>query len=66
MTPKEENNKRVDKLRSLILGEGDWNLGGRIFVNRRMMQNAETYNQIPCEHYGGRKGYKSTDAVLNK
>lgn len=66
MTSKEENNRRVDKSRSLILGEGDWNLGGRIFINRKTMKNAETTNQIPCEHYGERKGFKSTDAVLNK
>lgn len=66
MTMKEENNFNVDKLRSLILGEADWNMGGRIFVNRRMLRGAETRHLIPSEHYGDRKGMKAIDAVLNK
>ena len=66
MTFKEENNYNVDKLRSLILGEADWNMGGRIFVNRRMLRGAEALNLIPDEHYGGRKNMKAIDAVLNK
>ena len=66
MTLKEDNNYDVNKLRSLILGEADWNMGGRVFVNRRMMCNAEKLNLIPKEHYGGRKGMKAVDAVLNK
>ena len=66
MTLKEENNYNVDKLRSLILGEADWNMGGRIFINRHMLSGAEALQMIPHEHYGGRKGYKATDAVLNK
>ena len=66
MTLKEENNLKVDKLRSLILGEADLNMGGRIFVNRKMLQGAEKLNLISREHYGGRKGMKATDAVLNE
>ena len=66
MTMKEENNYNVDKLRSLILGEADWNMGGRIFVNRRMFRGAESHQLIPHEHYGGRKNMKAIDAVLNK
>lgn len=66
MTLKEENNFNVDKLRSLILGEADWNMGGRFHINRNMLSGVEKLNLIPNEHYGGRKGYKATDAVLNK
>lgn len=66
MTEKEEGNRRVDKLRSLILGETDWNMGGRIHINRNMMRNTDRHSTIPNEHYGGRRGYKTTDAVLNK
>ena len=66
MTFKEKGNIRVDKLRTLILGEADWNMGGRIHINRRMLQNAEKHDLIPEEHYGGRHGHKATDAVLTK
>ena len=66
MTEKEEGNRRVDKLRSLILGEADWNMGGRIHINRNMLRNANGCNAIPDEHYGGRRGYKATDAILDK
>ena len=66
MTLKEPGNRNVEKLRSLILGEADWNMGGRIFVNRRMLRGAEALNLIPDEHYGGRKNMKAIDAVLNK
>ena len=66
MTFKEEGNIRVDKLRTLILGETDSNMGGRIHINRLMLQNAEKHKLIPEEHYGGRHGHKAMDAVLTK
>ena len=66
MTLKEPGNRNVDKLRSLILGEADWNLGGRTHVDRRVLHNAEAHNEIPPEHYGGREKKKATDAVLDK
>lgn len=66
MTLKEPGNRNVDRLRSLILGEAIWNLGGRVHINRRMMANADQHAQIPIEHYGGRKFKKATDAVLDK
>ena len=56
----------MDKLRSLILGEADWNMGGMLHINTNMLTGAEKLHLIPKEHYGGRKGYKATDAVLNK
>ena len=66
MTEKEAGNRRVDKLLSLILGEVDWNMGGHIHVKRNMLNNANKLHTIPAEHYGGRRGYKATDAVLDK
>ena len=59
MTLKEPGNQNVEKLRSLVLGEADWNLGFRIHINRRMLHNADSYNEIPPEHYGGCKHKKS-------
>ena len=41
-------------------------MGGRLHINRNMLNGAEKLKLIPTEHYGGRKGYKATDAVLNK
>lgn len=41
-------------------------MGGQIFANRKMMHNAELTNTIPTEHFGGRKGYHATYAVLTK
>ena len=66
MTLNKPGNRNVDKLCSLILGEADWNLGGRIHVNRRMLQNAFSHSLIPSEHYGGIKNKKATDDVLDK
>ena len=66
MTFKEEGNIKVDRLRTLILGEADWNMGGRWHINRNMLQQAERHNLIPAEHYGGRNKYKATDVVLTK
>ena len=57
MTFKEEGVRKVDRLRTLVLGEGDWNMGGRIHVNRRMFRQAEDAGEIPLEHFGGRRGY---------
>ena len=31
-----------------------------------MLQRADLHNVIPPEHYVGRRGYKATDAVLDK
>ena len=66
MTFKEEGVRKVDRLRTLVLGEGDWNMGGRIHVNRRMFRQAEKLGEIPPEHFGGRRGYKAIDAVISK
>ena len=59
MAPKADDNRKVNKLRTLILGEADWNMGGRIHVNREMMNNAEKHKINPPEHYGGRKKLQS-------
>ena len=66
MTFKEEGVRQVDRLRTLVLGAGDWNMGGRIHVNRRMFRQAEDAGEIPLEHFGGRRGYKAIDAVICK
>lgn len=66
MTFKEEGVKHVDRYRTIVLGEGDWNMGGRIHVNHRMFREAETHGEISPEHFGGRQGYKAVDAVICK
>ena len=66
MAFKDPDDRRVHRLRSLVLGEADWNMGGRVFINRRMMRNAESSHTIPDEHFGGRKGRRATQAVLTK
>ena len=66
MAFKDPDDRRITRLRSLVLGEADWNKGGRIFINRRMINNAEISNTIPEEHFGGRKGFRATHAVLTK
>ena len=52
--------------RSIVMGEADWNVYGRILFARWMMQNAEKYTLIPEEHFGGRRVYMAPDAALTK
>ena len=41
-------------------------MGGRLHINRRLMQATDQNEIIPPEHYGGRKGNTAVEAVLNK
>ena len=66
MAFKKEHSTRVDTLRSIIISEGDWNIAGRIYVTRKMMQQAEKLSLLPEEHLGGRKGRKSIEGAITK
>ena len=66
MAFKKANSTRINTLRSIIISEGDWNVAGRIYVTRRMMQQAEELKLLPEEHLGGRKGRKSIDGAITK
>jgi len=66
MAFKKSNSIQIQTLRSIIISEGDWNVAGRIFVARRMMQQAEKLHLLPEEHLGGRKGRKAIDGAITK
>jgi hypothetical protein len=55
----------VDKLRTILLFEGDFNATNKI-TGRRMMANAEAHNLIAPEQYGSRKNHTAIAQVLNK
>lgn len=63
---KKANNLKVNNIRSVIISEGDWNTAGKIYVTKRLMQQAEKLHLLPSEHIGGRKGRKATDGALTK
>jgi len=66
MAFKKSDSIKIDTLRSIIISEADWNAAGRIFITRKMMQQAERKNLLPEEHLGGRKGKKSIDGAITK
>lgn len=55
---KNPDDRHVHRLSSFALGEADWNMGGRIIVNRKMMLNAERTNTMPSEHFWAAKDTK--------
>ena len=63
--PKEEGNFRVDRLRTFLLYEADFNFNNKI-LGRRMMQNAESEDLLALEQYGSRKKKKAIECTLNK
>jgi len=66
MAFKKPDSIQIGTLRSIIISEADWNAAGRIFITRKMMQQAERKNLLPEEHLGGRKGKKSIDGAITK
>ena len=66
MSFKKNNSINVNTLRTIIISEADWNAAGKIYITKRMMQNAEAQQLLPRGHIGGRKGRKATDGALTK
>jgi len=66
MAFKKAHSTKINTLRSIIISEGDWNVAGRIYVTRKLMQQAEQLHLLPEEHLGGRKNRKSIDRAITK
>ena len=56
---------QVDKLRTILLYEADFNYMNK-FLGRHMLAQAEQYNLMAPEQYGSRKQHRAIDQALNK
>jgi Reverse transcriptase (RNA-dependent DNA polymerase) len=65
MIPKKQDSLRVDKLRTIVLMEADFNFLNKI-IGRRIMQQAEEARSIAPEQFGSRKQKISITNALNK
>jgi Reverse transcriptase (RNA-dependent DNA polymerase) len=65
MIPKKADSQRVDKLRTIVLMEADFNFINKI-IGKRIMKNAETANNLAAEQYGSRKQMSSILHATNK
>ena len=65
MIEKIKGNCRVDKLRTILLYEADFNMMNK-FIGKKMMQYAENYELIAPVQYGGRKRKSANTHALNK
>jgi hypothetical protein len=55
----------VDKMRTIVLFQGDLNYLKKYIV-RHMMKDGEAYEQLAWEQYGSRKGNNAIDQALKK
>ena len=62
---KSENDFRVEKLRTILLYEADFNANNKL-LGRSLMTNAETLSQLAPEQYGSCKSLSAIDHSLNK
>ena len=65
MLEKEEGNARVDRLRTILLYESDFNFNNSM-MGRNMMKSAEQSDTIAREQYGSRQGMNAIQCALNK
>jgi hypothetical protein len=65
MLHKKTNNNHIDKLRTIVLTEADYNFNNKK-LGRDAIAHAERNNLIAPEQYGSRKGKQAIDQVLNK
>ena len=65
MLLKKEGVTRVDKLRTIVLFEADFNYMNK-FIGREMMRAAERNGTMADEQYGSRTGRKAIDQAVNK
>ena len=62
---KKNNSYRVDKLRTIVLFEADFNFINKA-VSRKLAHQAEDKNSLAPEQYGSRKNHRAIEHVLNK
>ena len=62
---KVEGNYRVDKLRTILLYEADFNQNNK-FLGKLMMMRAEEGGVLAKEQYGSRKQMTAIECALNK
>jgi hypothetical protein len=65
MIPKSTTSLRVDKFRTLLLLDPEFNQNNKI-LGRSLMARAEQYSQMPDEQYGSHKKHRAIEAALNK
>jgi hypothetical protein len=65
MIPKKADSVKVNKLRTIMLFESDWNQMNKI-IGHRIMQNSEKFNTMAPEQYGSRKGKSAIQHATNK
>ena len=65
MLLKKEGVFQVDKLRTIVLFEADFNYMNK-FIGRTVMQTAEKNGTLAEEQYGSRAGRKAIDQAINK
>jgi hypothetical protein len=65
MLPKKANSDNVKDLRTIVLQECEYNFNNKK-LGKDAMQHAEKNGFLAPEQYGGRKGKRSIDHVLNK
>ena len=53
------------KLHAILLMEADFNFPNKLFFGRRMLQWAESWNQIPREIGGSQNGHQAIDCAIN-
>ena len=62
---KKANSFRVNKLRTIVLFEADFNFVNKA-VSRKLAYQSEQKNSLAEEQYGSRKNHRSIEHVLNK
>jgi hypothetical protein len=65
MIPKKVDNIRVDKLRTIVLMEPDYNFFNKL-IGKWVMANAEQSGSIATEQFGSRKQKSSIQHAINK
>ena len=65
MIPKKVDSNKVDKLRTIVLMEPDFNFTNKI-IGKRVMANAEKAGTIAPEQFGSRKKKSSIIHAINK
>lgn len=56
----------ADKLRAILLLEGDFNFANKLLLGSRMMRNAEAHNNTVPEALGSRKHHNAKELALNR
>jgi Reverse transcriptase (RNA-dependent DNA polymerase) len=65
MIPKKVDSLRVDKLRTIVLMEADFNFLNKV-IGKRVMEKAEQSGSIAPEQFGSRKQKSSIHHAVNK